>query len=74
MCIRDSNKQGLEELASVMGGRLNFTLDQAQHFDLSSIPDATADELDTDEFDEDPEAAMDLDAEDDVETKPQSEA
>ena len=68
------NKQGLEELASVMGGRLNFTLDQAQHFDLSSIPDATADELDADEFDEDPEAVMDLDAEDDVETKPQPEA
>ena len=27
------NKQGLEELASEMGGRLNFTLDQSQHFD-----------------------------------------
>jgi GTP-binding protein len=31
-------------------------------------------DTDADEFDEDPEPAMDLDAEDDVETKPQSEA
>ena len=39
------NKQGLEELASVMGGRLNFTLEQASKFDLDSIPDASADEI-----------------------------
>lgn len=39
------NKQGLEELASVMGGRLNFTLEQSTQFDLDSIPEATADEL-----------------------------
>lgn len=39
------NKQGLEELASVMGGRLNFTLEQASEFDLDSIPEATADEI-----------------------------
>lgn len=38
------NKQGLEELASVMAGRLNFTLDQATHFDLDSIPEAVADD------------------------------
>ena len=57
-----------------MGGRLNFTLDQAQHFDLNSIPDATADELDTEEFDEDTEAVIDIEAEDDVEAKPQSKA
>ena len=35
------NKQGLEELASVMGGRLNFTLDQASQYDLDSIPEAS---------------------------------
>jgi len=39
------NKQGLEELASVMGGRLNFTLEQSAQFDLDNIPEATADEL-----------------------------
>ena len=38
------NKQGLEELASVMGGRLNFTLEQASEFDLNSIPEAEADD------------------------------
>jgi len=38
------NKQGLEELASVMGGRLNFTLEQASQFDLNSIPEAEADD------------------------------
>ncbi|TCB56104.1 ribosome biogenesis GTP-binding protein YihA/YsxC [Acinetobacter terrestris] len=40
------NKQGLEELASVMGGRLNFTLEQSTEFDLASIPEADADDLD----------------------------
>lgn len=36
------NKQGLEELASVMAGRLNFTLDQgAQGFDITQIPEAS---------------------------------
>src|SRR5690606_26723024 len=39
------NKQGLEELASVMGGRLNFTLDQASEYDLDSIPEASAHDL-----------------------------
>lgn len=33
------NKQGLEELASIMGGRLNFTLDQNAQFDLDAIPE-----------------------------------
>ncbi len=42
------NKQGLEELASVMGGRLNFTLEQAHQFDLDSIPEATGDDVDVD--------------------------
>ena len=46
------NKQGLEELASVMGGRLNFTLEQASAFDLDSIPDASADEIEFVEGDE----------------------
>ncbi|NWK72909.1 YihA family ribosome biogenesis GTP-binding protein [Acinetobacter cumulans] len=45
------NKQGLEELASVMGGRLNFTLEQAAEFDLASIPDAEADDFDDADFD-----------------------
>ena len=40
------NKQGLEELASVMAGRLNFTLDQPLEFDLDSIPEAVSDEDD----------------------------
>ena len=40
------NKQGLEELASVMAGRLNFTLEQSTEFDLDSIPEADVDDLD----------------------------
>lgn len=44
------NRQGLEELASVMAGRLNFTLEQSQQFDLASIPEATADELEAEEL------------------------
>ncbi|AWL27969.1 YihA family ribosome biogenesis GTP-binding protein [Acinetobacter defluvii] len=39
------NKEGLEELASVMGGRLNFTLDNPTGFDLDSIPEASADDI-----------------------------
>ena len=46
------NKQGLEELASVMGGRLNFTLEQASAFDSDSTPDASADEIEFVEGDE----------------------
>ena len=42
------NKEGLEELASVMGGRLNFTLDNPTGFDLDSIPEISEDDLDTD--------------------------
>ena len=42
------NKQGLEELASIMAGRLNFTLEQSTQFDLDSIPEAVEeDEADT---------------------------
>ncbi|QLB60498.1 YihA family ribosome biogenesis GTP-binding protein [Acinetobacter indicus] len=44
------NRQGLEELASVMAGRLNFTLEQSQQFDVASIPEATADELEAEEL------------------------
>ena len=46
------NKQGLEELASVMGGRLNFTLEQSTQFDLDSIPEVSEDDLDNGEFDD----------------------
>ncbi|MCO8098550.1 MULTISPECIES: ribosome biogenesis GTP-binding protein YihA/YsxC [Acinetobacter] len=53
------NRQGLEELASVMAGRLNFTLEQSQQFDLASIPEATADELEAEEL-PDPEAVEQL--------------
>ena len=62
------NKQGLEELASIMGGRLNFTLEQAAEFDLASIPDAEADEFEEgsddelkDDFDESAFEALDVD-------------
>ena len=55
-------KQGLEELASVMGGRLNFTLEQASEFNLDSIPDASADDIEFvegEEFIEDAELVFD---------------
>ncbi|AYO55712.1 ribosome biogenesis GTP-binding protein YihA/YsxC [Acinetobacter wuhouensis] len=47
------NKQGLEELASVMAGRLNYTLDKTIGFDLDSIPEASADDVEEDAFDQD---------------------
>lgn len=43
------NKQGLEELASVMAGRLNFTLEQQNSFDLSQIPEASEDDFEESE-------------------------
>lgn len=46
------NKQGLEELASIMGGRLNFTLEQSAEFDLALIPEAEADNALDDEQDQ----------------------
>lgn len=55
------NKQGLEELASVMAGRLNFTLEQATEFDLDSIPEADANDLD------EPVEIMDADDETEIE-------
>ena len=53
------NKQGLEELASVMGGRLNFTLEQAAEFDLARIPEAEADTLE-DTLDNDESEAFEV--------------
>ena len=50
------NKQGLEELASVMGGRLNFTLEQSTQFDLALIPDAEEDASLEDSLEEDESA------------------
>lgn len=35
------NRIGLEELATVMAGRLNYTLDQPAEFDLSQIPEVS---------------------------------
>ena len=55
------NKQGLEELASVMAGRLNFTLEQSTEFDLDSIPEADVDDLD------EPVESMDADDEAEIE-------
>ena len=42
------NKEGLEELASVMAGRLNFTLDQQYSFDLNAIAEASLDDVEDD--------------------------
>ena len=45
---------GLEELASIMAGRLNYTLEQPTAFDLDSIPEASEqdDEMDAEDFDD----------------------
>lgn len=53
------NKQGLEELASVMAGRLNYTLDKTLDFDMDSIPEASEADFD-DAVDVDVEDAHDL--------------
>lgn len=42
------NKQGLEELASVMGGRLNYTLEHNNLYDIDSIPEASDEDVDVD--------------------------
>ena len=47
------NKQGLEELASVMAGRLNYTLENPTGFDLESIPEASDLDSDIDDVDVD---------------------
>ena len=56
------NKQGLEELASIIGGRLNFTLDQPNGFDLSAIPEVSESDIDEIEIDfaDDSEEVEDL--------------
>ncbi|WP_297423692.1 ribosome biogenesis GTP-binding protein YihA/YsxC [uncultured Acinetobacter sp.] len=56
------NKQGLEELASVMAGRLNFTLEQQNNIDLSEIPEASSDDIEFVEGD-DVDLVVDLDDE-----------
>lgn len=56
------NKQGLEELASVMAGRLNFTLEQQNNIDLSEIPEASTDDIEFVEGD-DVDLVVDLDDE-----------
>lgn len=56
------NKQGLEELASVMAGRLNFTLEQQNNIDLSEIPEASSDDIEFIEGD-DVDLVVDLDDE-----------
>ena len=60
------SKIGLEELASVMAGRLNYTLEQPNGFDLATIPEAS--ESDT-EIDVDVDVDVDVD-EPDSETPP----
>jgi GTP-binding protein len=50
------NKQGLEELASIMAGRLNYTLDKTLDFDIHAIPEATEDDLDEEFIDQDQES------------------
>jgi GTP-binding protein len=39
------NRQGLEELASVMAGRLNYTLEQTAEFDIDAIPTMSEDDI-----------------------------
>ncbi|MEG0487021.1 MAG: ribosome biogenesis GTP-binding protein YihA/YsxC [Acinetobacter sp.] len=53
------NKQGLEELASIMAGRLNYTLDKTLEFDMDAIPEAS--EADFDEADADLDETADID-------------
>ncbi|WP_445116739.1 ribosome biogenesis GTP-binding protein YihA/YsxC [Acinetobacter sp. WZC-1] len=45
------NKQGLEELASVMAGRLNYTLDQPANPDFASIPMASEEDIEPEQVD-----------------------
>ena len=69
------NKQGLEELASIMAGRLNFTLEQASSFDLDSIPEASENDFEEGEFEmeegiyDDAEFEDQLDVEDETVAK-----
>lgn len=54
------NKQGLEELASVMAGRLNYTLDKTLGFDLDAIPELSADDIEDEFINQDAEADLDV--------------
>lgn len=57
------NKQGLEELSSVMAGRLNFTLEQQNSFNLADIAEASvedADDLDPEDVDQMDDENIDL--------------
>jgi len=54
------NKQGFEELASVMAGRLNYTLDKTLGFDLDAIPELSADDIEDEFIDQDAEADLDV--------------
>ncbi|NHB56665.1 YihA family ribosome biogenesis GTP-binding protein [Acinetobacter sp. 194] len=55
------NKQGLEELASVMAGRLNYTLENPTGFDLAEIPEASDLDSDVDDIDVDVDVDVDVD-------------
>ncbi len=46
------NKQGLEELSSVMAGRLNFTLEQQNTFNLDDIPELSSEDENDNESDD----------------------
>ena len=71
------HKIGLEELASIMAGRLNYTLEQPAYFDLDSIPEASEDDIDLDdEYDADSDLAESPDHEtevknDEIQVKPE---
>lgn len=69
------NKQGLEELASIMAGRLNYTLDKTLDFDMDSIPEASeADFDDADDIDGDTDVEFhDADDAHDLEQTPNQE-
>ncbi|MBO6151512.1 MAG: YihA family ribosome biogenesis GTP-binding protein, partial [Acinetobacter sp.] len=63
------HKIGLEELASIMAGRLNYTLEQPAYFDLDSIPEASEDDID---LDDDSDLAESPDHEnDEIQVKPE---
>ena len=63
------NKQGLEELASVMAGRLNFTLEQSNNFDLDSIPEASENDFEEGEFEFEEGSFDDVEFEDQLDTE-----
>ncbi|MCX5467735.1 ribosome biogenesis GTP-binding protein YihA/YsxC [Acinetobacter nematophilus] len=54
------NKQGLEELASVMAGRLNYTLDKTLGFDLDAIPELSVDDIEDEFIDQDTESNLNV--------------